>query len=144
MILPGKKIIYNEEVYLSGMKTLNNDYVIIASSINPEEAQQIYKKRWTIENLFGSMKTKGFNLESTHMKDDEKLKKLIALITIALLWCYLIGLWIESSIKIRIKNHGRKEKSTFRKGFDHFNQILNSFEKLTFEWGSVLKVLSCT
>lgn len=45
MILPGKKIIYNEEVYLSGMKTLRNDYVIIASSINPEEAQQIYKQR---------------------------------------------------------------------------------------------------
>lgn len=144
MILPGKKIIYNEEVYLSGMKTLKNDYVIIASSSNPEEAQQIYKQRWTIENLFGSMKTKGFNLESTHMKDDDKLKKLIALLTIALLRCYLIGLWIESSIKVRIKNHGRKEKSTFRKGFDHFNQILNSFEKLIFEWECVLKVLSCT
>lgn len=144
MIIPGKKIIYTEEVYLSGMKTLKNDYMIIASSDNPEEAQQVYKQRWTIENLFGNMKTKGFDIESTHMKDDDKLKKLIALITIALLWCYLIGLWIESSIEIRIKNHGRKEKSTFRKGFDHFNVILNSFEKLIFEMDSVLKVLSCT
>lgn len=144
VIVPGKKIIYNEELYLSGMKTLKDDYVIIASSNNPEEAQQIYKQRWTIENLFGSMKTKGFNLESTHMKDDAKLKKLIALITIALLWCYLIGLWIESSIKIRIKNHGRKEKSTFRKGLDHFSTILNSIEKLCFETDSVFKVLSCT
>ena len=126
------------------MKTLNNDYVIIASSSNPEEAQAMYKQRWTIENLFGNMKTKGFNLESTHMRDDEKLKKLIALLTIALLWCYLIGLWIESSIKIKIKNHGRKEKSTFRKGLDHFTKILNSFEKLIFETNCVFKVLSCT
>lgn len=144
IVLPGKKIVYNEEVYLSGMKTLNNDYVIIASSSNPEEAQAMYKQRWTIENLFGNMKTKGFNLESTHMRDDEKLKKLIALLTIALLWCYLIGLWIESSIKIKIKNHGRKEKSTFRKGLDHFTKILNSFEKLIFETNCVFKVLSCT
>lgn len=144
IVLPGKKIVYNEEVYLSGMKTLNNDYVIIASSSNPEEAQAMYKQRWTIENLFGNMKTKGFNLESTHMRDDEKLKKLIALLTIALLWCYLIGLWIESSIKIKIKNHGRKEKSTFRKGLDHFIKILNSFEKLIFETNCVFKVLSCT
>jgi hypothetical protein len=144
IVLPGKKIVYNEEVYLSGMKTLKNDYVIIASSSNPEEAQAMYKQRWTIENLFGNMKTKGFNLESTHMRDDEKLKKLIALLTIALLWCYLIGLWIESSIKIRIKNHGRKEKSTFRKGLDHFTKILNSFEKLIFETDCVFKVLSCT
>lgn len=144
IVIPGKKIVYNEELYLSGMKTVNNDFVIIASSNNPEEAQKIYKQRWTIENLFAKMKTKGFNLESTHMKDDEKLKKLIALITIALLWCYLIGVWIESSIKIRVKNNGRKEKSTFRKGLDHFTAILNSLDRLLFETESVFKVLSCT
>jgi len=75
------------------------------------------------------MKTKGFNLE----------KKLIALLTIALLWCYLTGLWIESTVKIRIKNHGRKEKSTFRKGLDHFTKILNSFENLIYETKACLK-----
>lgn len=144
IVMPGKKIVYNEEVYLSGMKTLKNDYMIIASSSNPEEAQQTYKQRWTIENLFGNMKTKGFNLESTHMRDDEKLKKLIALITIASLWSYMIGLWIESSIRIKVKNHGRKEKSTFRKGLDHFQTILNSIDKLIFEFNLVLIVLSCT
>ncbi len=90
------------------------------------------------------MKTKRFNLESTHINDDGKLKKLIGLITIAILWCYLIGVWIETSIKIRIKNHGRKAKSTFRKGLDHFTKILNSFEKLIFEFECVIKVLSCT
>ena len=144
IVLPGKKIIYNEEVYLSGKKTEGNDYLILASSSNPDEALSMYKQRWTIENLFGNMKTKGFNLENTHMKDDEKLKKLIALLTIAMLWCYLIGFWIESSVKIRIKNHGRKEKSTFRKGLDHFTKILNSFENLIFETDCVFKVLSCT
>jgi len=100
IVLPGKKIIYNEGVYLSGKKTEGNDYLILASSSNPDEALLMYRQRWTIENLFGNMKTKGFNLENTHMKDDEKLKKLIALLTIAMLWCYLIGLWIESSVKI--------------------------------------------
>lgn len=144
MVLPGKKIIYDEEIYLSGMKTEKDEYTIIASSSNPEEAQKIYKQRWTIESLFGNMKTKGFNLESTHMQDNEKLKKLIGLITIAVLWCYLIGVWIESSIKIRIKNHGRKDKSTFRKGLDHFCKILNSIENLIFEFECVMKVLSCT
>jgi len=143
-VIPGKKIIYNEEVYLSGKKTVGNDYLIIASSNGPAEAQAMYRQRWSIENLFGNMKTKGFNLEKTHMKDDTKLKKLIALITIALLWCNLIGLWIENSIKIRIKNHGRKEKSTFRKGLDHFTKIISSFENLIYETECVFKVLSCT
>ena len=144
ILMPGKKIVYNEEVYLSGMKNNKNEYMIIASSSNPEEAQKLYKQRWTIEDLFGNMKTKGFDFEATHLTDDERLKKLIALITIALLWSYLTGLWIEDSIKIRIKNHGRKDKSTFRKGLDHLTKILNSFGNLNFELDGVLKVLSCT
>lgn len=56
------------------------------------------------------MKTNGFNIEVTQMKDDEKLKKLTSLLIIAVLWNFLLGLWIESSVKIRIKNHCRKEK----------------------------------
>jgi len=144
IVVPGKKIIYNEEVYISGKKTVGNDYLIIASNSNPDEAQAMYKQRWTIENLFGNMKTKGFYLEKTHLKEDEKLKKLIALLTIAILWCYLIGLWIEKSLTFRVKNHGRKAKSTFRKGLDHFVKILNSFENLKYETECVFKVLSCT
>lgn len=144
IVIPGKKIVYNEEVYLSGMKTKGDDYMIIASSSLPEEAQGIYKQRWTIENLFGNMKTRGFNLEQTHMNKPERLKKLLALVALALLWCYLTGLWIEESIRIRIKNHGRKEKSTFRKGIDYLCLILNSINKLIFEFDKALKVLSCT
>jgi len=144
IVVPGKKIIYNEEVYLSGKKTEGNDYLIIASSCNPNEALSMYKQRWTIENLFGNMKSKGFYLEKTHLKDNEKLKKLIELLTIAILWCYLIGLWIESSLSIKLKKHSRKAKSTFRKGLDYLVKILCSFENLKYETECVFKVLSCT
>ena len=51
----------------------------------------MYKQRWTIENLFGNMKTNGFNIEVTQMKDDEKLKKLTSLLIIAVLWNFLLG-----------------------------------------------------
>jgi hypothetical protein len=70
-----------------------------------------YQLRWTIENMFGAFKTRGFNFEQTHMKDLEKIKKLLTLVSIAYLWCVLIGLWVSESIKIRIATHGRKEKS---------------------------------
>ena len=63
---------------------------------------------------------------------------------IAILWCYLIGLWIEKSITVRVKNHGKKAKSTFRKGLDHFVKILSSFENLKYESECIFKVLSCT
>ncbi|MBV6477756.1 MAG: hypothetical protein HGGPFJEG_00500 [Ignavibacteria bacterium] len=49
----------------------------------------------------------------------------------------------SKSIKIRIKNHSRKEKSTFRNGLEFLTKILNSFENLVFEFKSTLEVLSC-
>ena len=104
--------------------------------------------RWTIENMFGAFKTRGFNFEDTHMTHLEKIKKLIVLISIAYTWCVLVGLWICESIKIRIMNHGRKQKSIFRCGFDYLTIFI---EKLLqgniyndHEFKDVTKLLSCT
>ncbi len=64
------------------METVTNGYTTIANGRNTEEAQTMCKQRWTSENLFGNMKQR-IQFESTHMNDDEKLKKLIEVITIA-------------------------------------------------------------
>src|SRR4030095_16695865 len=37
-----------------------------------------YKKRWKIEVLFQALKSRGFNLEATHLKDEERLKTLFS------------------------------------------------------------------
>jgi len=33
-----------------------------------------YKRRWEIEVLFQCLKSRGFNFEETHLKDEERLK----------------------------------------------------------------------
>ncbi len=110
----------------------------------PEQAIQDYAKRWAIETLFSCLKSRGFCLESTHLKDPERLSRMIALLTIALCWAFRTGEWLAQQHPIPIKKHGRKAKSIFRYGFDHLRRILLNLDQLINEFLHALKFLSCT
>ena len=43
--------------------------------------------------LFANLKSRGFELETTHVTDPEKLKKLMAVLAIAVLWSLRVGEW---------------------------------------------------
>jgi len=144
IVLPDKKMVYNNELYISGRRTNKGEYFILASNNNPGDALKDYKQRWTIENLFGYLKTKGFDFEKTHMTDPIKIKKLIALLTIAFLWSYLVGVWIDDSIKIKLKINGRKEISIFRKGLDYLRSVIFDLNLKSKEFNFLTKFLSCT
>jgi Transposase DDE domain len=58
----------------------------------------LYKKRRTIETLFGALKSRGFNLEYTRLKGAERLSRLLALLELAFTWAFVVGLW-QASIK---------------------------------------------
>ncbi len=135
------------KLYVSSMKS-NKGFCMVVSSKSNVNSLEKYQMRWTIENMFGAFKKRGFNFEDTHMTSLEKIKKLIVLISIAYTWSVLVGLWISESIKIRIKNHGRKQKSIFRCGFDFLTTFIKKL--LTgniyndHEFNDVTKLLSCT
>jgi hypothetical protein len=56
-----------------------------------------YAQRWGIETLtlFVIFKSRGFNLEDTHLVDSERLSRLFALLTIALCWACRTGKWLH-------------------------------------------------
>ena len=83
-----------------------------------------YKQRWEIETLFGCLKTRGFDFESTHMTEPERIKKLVALLAITYCWCIYTGEWLNSIKEIKVKKHRRKEISIFRYGLDELREIL--------------------
>jgi len=89
--------------------------LIVITNHRPHQAIADYGKRWGIETLFGCLKTRGFCLESTHLKDPERLSRMIALLTIALCWAFLTGEWLAQQQAIPIKKHGRKAKRMFEK-----------------------------
>lgn len=96
-------------------KEENPEFQIVISFCKPEIAQKIYKERWQIETAFRAMKTSGFNLEYTHLTDIERIEKLVALVTIAFCWVYLVGIYLHENHKpIRMLNNGKKAKKLFQ------------------------------
>lgn len=136
--LKGLRKVYGNQVYLAGLRTPKNELLIVATNKDPENAIEMYAKRWEIETLFGCLKGRGFNFEDTHMTDNEKISKLIAILTVAFAWAYKAGEWRhEEKEPIKIKKHGRLAVSIFRYGLDY---ICDSLGKIFFRLG---KSLSC-
>lgn len=135
------------KLWVSAMKS-KKGICIVVSRYNNFNSLEKYQLRWTIENMFGAFKTRGFDFESTHMTNLQKLKKLIALVSIAYVWCVLIGLLVKESIKIRIATHGRKRKSIFRAGFDYLTvfikKLISGDIHNRLEFDEVIGLLSCT
>ena len=96
-----------------------DDILFIFGTTKMEYLDQLYKKRWSIECFFQNIKKRGFNLEDTHLKNLEKLKKLVAMVGIAYAFCANMGLHHHKKVKpIPVKNHGYKANSFSRKGID--------------------------
>mgnify|MGYP000013966843 FL=1 len=134
-------LIGNHWVYLTGMKIINKkgniEFVIVATYKYDSQTMQVYAKRWTIECFFKAIKTAGFNLEDTHLKDQKRLEKLLAVIAIAFVWVYLIGQYENQQKPIAILVHQRRAFSIFRYGLDHLikaltfdNQIIKYYLQL--------------
>ncbi len=115
--------VYGLPVYVSALK-LKDQYLILASNQHCQAALEVYKERWGIEVLFANLKSRGFHLEETHLIHQDRIEKLIALLAIAGTWAHLIGQWIEKTNPLKVKKHGRMEKSRFRYGLDHLQYVL--------------------
>jgi len=145
-LLCGQRKVMGEELFLMGLRTTEGEYVIVASSAESEGILKDYALRWKIETLFGCLKTRGFCLEETHITHKERLEKLLALVTLAFCWAYIVGEWLAKTEPLKIKKHGRLAKSVFRHGFDYLRRILCNQDCLTnrFEFIKLSKLLSCT
>jgi Transposase DDE domain len=80
-------------LYVTGMRLPAGEYGIIVSNDESDSILEDYKKRWKIEVLFQALTSRGFNVEATHLKDEERLKTLFSVLTIAFCWSYHVGAW---------------------------------------------------
>ena len=131
-------------MYIAALRFDDGSLLVVATQTAPTSAITDYVKRWGIETVFGIFKTRGFCLESTHLKDSERLSKLLALLTLALCWAMLTGEWLHWLKPLTLKKHGRRAKSMFRYGFDHIRTIVLNLEQKADEFVEVLQFLSCT
>lgn len=102
---------------------IEGDLVVLATTLAGLEALPLYARRWEIETSFGALKSRGFNLEDTHMTKVERTEKWFAILALAFAWAYRTGQWLEAKKKTPLKTHGRKAVSCFRRGYDCIRQF---------------------
>ena len=141
--LKGLRIIDGVEGYVTVHRLKTFELLIVVTFDDCYDALEIYSKRWEIETLFAHMKTKGFCFESTHLKDLEKINKLLGLVAIAFVWCYLVGDHLDSDYKpIPFKNHHYRALSIFRYGLDHIRRILLNISEHITDFFNIIDVLA--
>ena len=143
-ILQGRRRIWGHDLFLAGLRLAKGDYLILITDHDPDTSLEDHARRWTIETLFGCLKTRGFRFEDTRLTRPERLTKLIAVLALAFFWAQRIGEWLHARKPIRIKKHGRRAISLFRLGLDHLRRILVQIVHTPADLGAAIGVLSCT
>jgi Transposase DDE domain len=117
-------------LWISGMRLASGDYLIVVTPRHTGTALTDYAKRWTIEVLFGCLKSRGFHAEDTHLTKPERIQTLMAVLALAFFWAYRTGQWKHQHKALRVKKpvekHGRKSKSIFRYGLDELRIIIKN------------------
>lgn len=143
--LHSRHFICGQWLYVTGMKLEQGDYLLIVTNANPKESLTLYAQRWEIEQFFKAIKTTGFDFETTHLTDLDRLDTLLSLITIAFVWAHLLGEHLHTHVKaLRLKKHGYLAQSFFRYGLDYLRSILTFIHRKFPEFRNALMVLSCT
>ena len=77
MCLPGIHYIKGQACYLSAGRVKGRDGApelqVIVSFNRHDEAVETYRRRWEIETMFRALKSAGFNIEDTHLKDLDRI-----------------------------------------------------------------------
>ncbi len=83
--LKNPQIIWGHQLYLGASRNDNNELMVVASNnILEQNIIETYKQRWSIETMFGFFKSKGFNLEETHLSTPEKISTLFGILSFSL------------------------------------------------------------
>lgn len=143
--LKGARLCLGRRLFVSGTRLTDGEFVIVVSDQTASGLAD-YALRWGIETLFGALKSRGFNLEATHVTEPERLCRLLALLAIAFCWAFAAGVWLAQKKPLSVKKHGRAAVSRFRRGLDWLRRLLlplsGGFRQA--QWENALQFLSCT
>ncbi len=141
-----KRRVADVDLYIAARRTIKGLLIVVATK-KPETMIGDYYKRWSIETLFGCLKSRGFDFESTHMTDLERMDKLPGILSLSFSWCLIIGHWHYGDAKVLpLNKHWRPEKSLFRLGLDMLRRVLknNCSKNDQISFLTLLQVLSRT
>lgn len=118
--------VFGSPMNVVGTFTTDGEMLLVASNaMKSHKILKAYRKRWKIECLFRALKSKGFQLENTHMTLHDHLERLLCVLTLAYVWCILVGL----QQSVRLKTHGRRAWSVITLGLRELVRAWSQPEK---------------
>jgi len=128
------------DLRFAGCRLQSGEALVVATNIgDAARALRDYRKRWGIECMFGDCKTRGLNMQDTHITDLAKLDMLMAIVALAMTWAYRCATTIKGRAAIRRKVHSRREKSWFRIGLDALRSwLIFDQKRALFAWRSTI------
>lgn len=128
----GMKVqMFGQPLYLAGSKNSRDELMIVVTNKHPKNAIACYLRRWEIETLFCALKSKGWRFEETHIVNQKRIERLIALLAVGFVWAHKIGEWKASLKPIplkKLRNQKRPQSSFFRLGLDCLRDLLTNFK----------------
>ena len=127
----------------SGAKPLKDRFLVLATSdLDPTRGPALYQRRWEVETLFAALKSRGFDLETTHLTVPSRIRRLIGLLAIAFAWSHLVGEKRAETCGLPPrKAHGRRNRSLFRYGLDRLQGILTTPQRQRGAFDACLQAL---
>lgn len=119
-----KRKISDVSLYIAARRTTTGLWIIVATE-KPDTIIEDYYQRWAIETMFGCLKSRGFNMEETHMTEPERMDKLMGILALAFTWCLIAGHWHCGDVKcLPLNKHYRPARALFREGLDLLRRVL--------------------
>ena len=116
--------VYGEVMRVVATRSPAGDLVIIATDFSVWDTFALYRMRWSAECTFGSLKSRGFDLERTGITQAERLERLFGLVILAWLSCLRVGVWLAKLKPIKVLKHGRKAVSFVQHGCERLQHAL--------------------
>ncbi len=105
---------YVEELYL------------VSNMSSFEDAMTYYKKRFRIETFFSDQKSRGFNIQKSHLEDPQRLSRLLIAACLAYIWIvYLGSLCKKDGWQNIIHRRKRCDLSLFQLGLRFLEHFFN-------------------
>lgn len=91
--------------------------IILASPIEFDCTDRLYKRRWTLETAFRGLKSAGFNMEDTHL-GEKRFENMLTLLMIAFAAAFIEGLLKIRTLPIPLMKKREVQRiSIFRYGY---------------------------
>jgi hypothetical protein len=107
-------------------KGQDEPWYLLSDRTGRHDLIRLYRRRMWTEEMYGDMKGHGFDLEATHLDDEQRIARLMLAVCITFVWLTALGSWVvKNGLRHFVDHKSRRDKSYFRIGWDWLARCLN-------------------